>query len=134
MPCGIIGTPLVDTHAKFIKTASYGDTLQIHVHVAEWRGKSFVQRYRITRGADDQVRVGTDGWLYLTDEVKYEPRAADNMALRVGTVAKTAEALKAQGVQLLVAVVPDKVRMAYRLSLDEWNGRQRVQMVVEAAE
>lgn len=68
-------------------------------------------RYRITRGADDQVRVGTDGWLYLTDEVKYEPRAADNMALRVGTVAKAAEALKAQGVQLLVAVVPDKVRM-----------------------
>jgi single-stranded-DNA-specific exonuclease len=30
--------------------------------------------------------------------------------------------------------LPDKVRMAYRLSLDEWNGRQRVQMVVEAAE
>ena len=27
---GIIGTPLVDTHAKFIKTASYGDVLQIH--------------------------------------------------------------------------------------------------------
>ncbi len=59
---GIIGTPLVDTHAKFIKTASYGDTLQIHVHVAEWRGKSFVQRYRITRGDDtimecDEVRI-----------------------------------------------------------------------------
>ena len=30
--------------------------------------------------------------------------------------------------------LPDKVRLAYRLSLDEWNGRQRVQMVVEAAE
>ena len=59
---GIIGTPLVDTHAKFIKTASYGDTLQIHVHVAEWRTKSFVQRYRITRGDDvimecDEVRI-----------------------------------------------------------------------------
>jgi 4-hydroxybenzoyl-CoA thioesterase len=59
---GIIGTPLVDTHAKFIKTASYGDTLQIHVHVAEWRTKSFVQRYRVTRGDDvimecDEVRI-----------------------------------------------------------------------------
>ena len=36
---GLIGTPLVDTHARFVKTASYGDTLQIHVHVAEWRDK-----------------------------------------------------------------------------------------------
>jgi 4-hydroxybenzoyl-CoA thioesterase len=46
---GMIGTPLVDTHAKFIKTASYGDVLQIHTSIAEWRGKSFVQRYRVTR-------------------------------------------------------------------------------------
>jgi 4-hydroxybenzoyl-CoA thioesterase len=46
---GVIGTPLVDTHAKFIRTASYGDELQIHVSVAEWRSKSFVQRYRVTR-------------------------------------------------------------------------------------
>lgn len=46
---GLIGTPLVDTHARFVKTASYGDTLQIHVHVAEWREKSFVQRYQIKR-------------------------------------------------------------------------------------
>ena len=50
---GIIGTPLVDTHAKFMKTASYGDVLQIHTSIAEWRGKSFVQRYRIKRDADD---------------------------------------------------------------------------------
>ena len=59
---GVIGTPLVDTHAKFMKTASYGDLLEIHTSVAEWRGKSFVQRYRITRGGDaimecDEVRI-----------------------------------------------------------------------------
>lgn len=46
---GLIGTPLVDTHARFVKTASYGDTLQIHTSVAQWRGKSFVQRYRVRR-------------------------------------------------------------------------------------
>jgi single-stranded-DNA-specific exonuclease len=28
--------------------------------------------------------------------------------------------------------LPEQVRLAYRLNLDEWNGRQRVQMVVEA--
>ena len=59
---GIIGTPLVDTHAKFIKTASYGDVLQIHTSVAQWRGKSFVQRHRVTRNEDaimecDEVRI-----------------------------------------------------------------------------
>jgi len=29
--------------------------------------------------------------------------------------------------------LPDQLRLAYRLNLDEWQGRQRVQMVVEAA-
>ncbi len=29
--------------------------------------------------------------------------------------------------------VPEQLRLAFRLSLDEWNGQQRVQMVVEAA-
>ncbi|MBA2964887.1 MULTISPECIES: acyl-CoA thioesterase [Ramlibacter] len=59
---GVIGTPLVDTHARFLKTATYGDTLQIHASIAEWRGKSFVQRYRVTRGDEllmecDEVRI-----------------------------------------------------------------------------
>lgn len=59
---GVIGTPLVDTHAKFMKTASYGDLLDIRTSIAEWRGKSFVQRYRVARGGDaimecDEVRI-----------------------------------------------------------------------------
>jgi 4-hydroxybenzoyl-CoA thioesterase len=59
---GVIGTPLVDTHARFLKTATYGDTLQIHASVAEWRAKSFVQHYRVTRGDQllmecDEVRI-----------------------------------------------------------------------------
>ncbi len=59
---GVFGTPLVDTHSKFVKTASYGDTLAIHVSVTEWREKSFVQTYRIMRGEDlimecEEVRI-----------------------------------------------------------------------------
>lgn len=59
---GVIGTPLVDTHARFIKTASYGDQLEFHTSITEWRGKSFVQHYRVTRGEDaimecDEVRI-----------------------------------------------------------------------------
>ena len=39
----------MDTHSRFLKTASYGDTLAVHVTVKEWRDKSFVLTYRITR-------------------------------------------------------------------------------------
>jgi 4-hydroxybenzoyl-CoA thioesterase len=46
---GIIGTPLVDTQARFVNTASYGDRLAIHTRITEWRGKSFVQHYRVQR-------------------------------------------------------------------------------------
>ena len=59
---GVIGTPLVDTHTRFVKAASYGDTLQIAVRITEWRDKSFVQTYRVTRGDElilecEEVRI-----------------------------------------------------------------------------
>jgi 4-hydroxybenzoyl-CoA thioesterase len=59
---GVIGTPLVDTHSRFLRTATYGDTLDIQVTIPEWREKSFVQRYRIMRGDElimecDEVRI-----------------------------------------------------------------------------
>jgi 4-hydroxybenzoyl-CoA thioesterase len=50
---GVIGTPLVDTKSRFLKTASYGDTLLIRTHISEWRDKSFVQNYRIVRTRAD---------------------------------------------------------------------------------
>ncbi|WP_307657159.1 acyl-CoA thioesterase [Variovorax paradoxus] len=59
---GVIGTPLVDTHTRFVKSASYGDTLQIAVRIPEWRDKSFVQTYRVARGEElilecEEVRI-----------------------------------------------------------------------------
>jgi 4-hydroxybenzoyl-CoA thioesterase len=59
---GIIGTPIVDTKAKFIAAATYGDTLYIHASIPEWRAKSFVQRYRVTRDGEtimecEEVRI-----------------------------------------------------------------------------
>jgi 4-hydroxybenzoyl-CoA thioesterase len=49
---GVIGTPLVDTQARFVKSASYGDMLDIETSVAEWRDKSFVQKHRVLRGGE----------------------------------------------------------------------------------
>jgi 4-hydroxybenzoyl-CoA thioesterase len=47
---GIIGTPLVDASARFIRPASYGDVIDVEASVAEWRGKSFVMAHVIRRG------------------------------------------------------------------------------------
>lgn len=59
---GIIGTPVVDTKAKFIAAATCGDTLYVHASIPQWRTKSFVQRYRVARDGQtimecEEVRI-----------------------------------------------------------------------------
>ena len=66
---GILGTPLVSTTSNFLKTASYGDTLQVHCHIAEWRDKSFVQRYAIVRTRPDSAD-DADEVIMECDEVR----------------------------------------------------------------
>jgi 4-hydroxybenzoyl-CoA thioesterase len=49
---GIVGTPLLEIHTRFLKPATYGDALQVHTSVAEWRAKVFVQLHRVMRGEE----------------------------------------------------------------------------------
>ena len=49
---GIVGTPLMETHVRFVRPASYGDRLQVHPHVAEWRNKVFIHQHAIRCGED----------------------------------------------------------------------------------
>ena len=44
---GIIGTPIVDVSAKFLRPATYGDTIEIETSIAEWRDTSFVMNHLI---------------------------------------------------------------------------------------
>ena len=46
---GIVGTPLLEIHTKFVKAATYGETLTIRTWVQEWRDKVFIQVHRVTR-------------------------------------------------------------------------------------
>ena len=46
---GIVGTPLLEIHTKFVKSATYGETLTISTWVQEWRDKVFIQVHRVTR-------------------------------------------------------------------------------------
>ena len=48
--CGIVGTPLLEIHTRFVSPASYGETLRIATCVEEWRAKVFIQKHTITRG------------------------------------------------------------------------------------
>lgn len=56
---GIVGTPLLEINTRFLKTATYGDTLIVHTHVAEWRRAAFIQAHRVLRG-DDLICEGRE--------------------------------------------------------------------------
>lgn len=68
-------------------------------------------RYLITRGAGEQVRLGRDDWLFLTEELQFDAKANSSLALRTKLLADTSLALSAKGTQLVVALVPDKARV-----------------------
>ena len=52
---GLVGTPLLEIHTQFHQSATYGQTLQIHTHVKEWRRRVFIQNHRVMRGEDQDI-------------------------------------------------------------------------------
>ncbi len=56
---GIVGTPLLEINTKFLKTVTYGETIQIATHIEEWRRAVFIQMHRVTRG-DELVCEGRE--------------------------------------------------------------------------
>ena len=67
---GIVGTPLLEINTKFIKSATYGETLVVATHVEEWRAKVVVQLHRITRaradGGQDLICEGREVRTFVT--------------------------------------------------------------------
>ncbi|QHI98921.1 cell division protein FtsQ [Xylophilus rhododendri] len=58
-----------------------------------------------------QVRQGCDGWLFLAEELMPQPDADRHLRERARAVAAIQEQLRARGIRLVVAVVPDKSRV-----------------------
>ncbi len=56
---GIVGTPLLEIHTRFIKTATYGETIDIHTTVEHWAAKTFRHRHVVRRG-DTVLCEGTE--------------------------------------------------------------------------
>ncbi len=70
-----------------------------------------VWRWRVFGSGGPQVSVGCDDWLYLTEELRPWPGAEAAMQARVAGLRRVSAGLTAQGVALLIAVVPDKARI-----------------------
>lgn len=68
-------------------------------------------RWRLTGGATEQVRLGRDGWIFLTEELQYASDGPTRLQLRTALLRDAAQALSAKGVTLVVALVPDKARL-----------------------
>jgi 4-hydroxybenzoyl-CoA thioesterase len=71
---GIVGTPLLEIHTRFIKAVTYGETITITTHVEEWRAKVFIQVHRVTRG-DDLICEGRETRAF----VKRDPDDLDRL-------------------------------------------------------
>ena len=50
---GIVGTPLLEIHTKFVQAATYGQELVVATHVETWQNKTFTQMHRVTRARPD---------------------------------------------------------------------------------
>jgi alginate O-acetyltransferase complex protein AlgJ len=68
-------------------------------------------RYGALGGAGEQVRAGTDGWLYLAEELRFDAEGPAHLNQRVRWLGEASLALQRQGVSLVVLLVPDKVRV-----------------------
>ena len=83
---GIVGTQLLESHTKFLKPATYGETIEVLTTVEEGRAKTFTHRAVVRRG-DDLLCEGTELRAFVTrdpanpDRIKAIPVPEDIRAL-----------------------------------------------------
>lgn len=56
---GIAGMPLLEIQTRFRRPATYGERLQVHTSVIEWRDKVFIHKHVVKRG-DELLCEGTE--------------------------------------------------------------------------
>ena len=83
---GIVGTPLLEIHTRFLKTATYGERIEIHTSIDEWAAKTFRHRHVVRRG-EDILCEGTEVRAFVVrdsanpDRIKAIPIPEDIKAL-----------------------------------------------------
>jgi 4-hydroxybenzoyl-CoA thioesterase len=61
---GIVGTPLLEINTRFLRHATYGETLEIETSVIEWRAKVFIHSHVVKRGPD-VICEGTETRIFI---------------------------------------------------------------------
>ena len=84
---GIIGTPLLEINTRFLKPATYGETITVETCVLEWGRKTVKQQHTVLRndaGVDTVLCIGTETRAFCVmqgDVLKAIPVPADILAL-----------------------------------------------------
>jgi 4-hydroxybenzoyl-CoA thioesterase len=85
---GIIGIPLVDARANFIKPIRFGDTVEMATRVSEFRRSSFDVEHRLSVGGEMAVEGGeTRVWAARS---KDDPEKIGSIAIPADVIAKFA--------------------------------------------
>ncbi len=74
-------------------------------------------RYAAFSEGSAGVYVGRNGWLFSTEELTHDPKAATHIEAAADRVLHVRDALRARGIQLLPVLVPDKAEI-YGAKLD----------------
>jgi 4-hydroxybenzoyl-CoA thioesterase len=83
---GIIGTPILELSIQFKQAATYGEPIQVHTSIQQWREKVFIQKHRVMR-ADTLLCEGLETRAFCIkhpdnpDRIKAIPIPADIKAL-----------------------------------------------------
>jgi 4-hydroxybenzoyl-CoA thioesterase len=49
---GIVGYPVVDTRARFLRSSTFGDVVEVETTISRWGRSSFDVQHRLLKGAD----------------------------------------------------------------------------------
>ena len=49
---GIVGYPVVDTRARFLRSSTFGDTVDVETTISRWGRSSFDVQHRLLKAAD----------------------------------------------------------------------------------
>ena len=63
--CGIVGTPLLEIHTKFLKAVTYGQTIEVHTSIAHWEAKTFRHLHQVFRDGELMCE-GTEVRAFIT--------------------------------------------------------------------
>lgn len=71
-------------------------------------------RYTLTGGTGEQVRLGKDDWLFLTDELRFHAHSSQSLTACASLLGSAGHQLERLRVKLVIALVPDKARLYQR--------------------